>query len=176
MDSTIIDTADVVARSIAARPGSAIMARSPVDKDEPAFPGHDSMVTVRLSEPPSLSVNTDLPPNLLPSRRSLFGPEYTPTPTSAIPPENKEDEPNEDETSPNTAVQGKNLLEELEESEEDDDSPEETSRRESVDDSEDEVNWDKLQKSEDEQAQVDDNVGSLPTMVLKMVLCGSRLT
>ncbi|RWA14696.1 hypothetical protein EKO27_g466 [Xylaria grammica] len=52
------------------------MSKSPVDTK---IPGHDSMVTVRLSEPPSLSVNTDLPAAAMPSRRSIFGPEYTPT-------------------------------------------------------------------------------------------------
>ncbi|GAW14348.1 hypothetical protein ANO14919_037490 [Xylariales sp. No.14919] len=52
------------------------MSKSTVDTK---IPGHDSMVTVRLSEPPSLSVNTDLPAAAMPSRRSIFGPEYTPT-------------------------------------------------------------------------------------------------
>ncbi|KAI1119442.1 rab-GTPase-TBC domain-containing protein [Nemania sp. NC0429] len=52
------------------------MAKFPVDSK---IPGHDSMVTVRLSEPPSLSVNTDLPTRDMPSRRSISGPEYTPT-------------------------------------------------------------------------------------------------
>ncbi|KAI1184145.1 rab-GTPase-TBC domain-containing protein [Nemania serpens] len=52
------------------------MAKFPVDSK---LPGHDSMVTVRLSEPPSLSVNTDVPTHAMPSRRSICGPEYTPT-------------------------------------------------------------------------------------------------
>ncbi|KAK6081021.1 GTPase activating protein [Seiridium cupressi] len=161
---------------------SPVDVRSPLEQDHPAFAGHDSMVTVRLSEPPSLSVKTDLPPNVLPSRRSIFGPEYTPTPTSATSPRKQElEEPKEEEekekvgeeeneedgdVSPRTEVNGsKSLSEELQDSagddgaEDDEASESRDSPRESMDDSEDEVNWDKLQKSEDEQAQSDDNVG-----------------
>lgn len=146
--------------------------RSTFEKEHPALAGHDSMVTVRLSEPPSLSVRTDLPPNVLPSRRSIFGPEYTPTPTSATSPKKQEQEVGVvqeqavGDTSITTVDESKNLSQELQDADQDataEDEPDEsrTSMDESMDDSEDEVNWDKLQKSEDEQAQSDDNVSSL---------------
>lgn len=53
---------------------------SPVaaDKEKQSFE-HDSLVTVRLSEPPSLLINTAIPPNPLPSRKTVYGIDYTPT-------------------------------------------------------------------------------------------------
>lgn len=141
--------------------------------------GHDSMVTVRLSEPPSLSVRTDLP--VWPSRRSLFGPEYTPTPTSATSlkrlslDKKAKEEPTveaqevEEDKNKETVNQSeskdensKSLSEELEDAAGSDTSKENTTgSRKSDDYSEDEddeeVDWEKLQKSEDEQAQKDDN-------------------
>ncbi|KAI1876820.1 uncharacterized protein JN550_000892 [Neoarthrinium moseri] len=147
---------------------SPVDVKSPMEKDAPVLPGHDSMVTVRLSEPPNLSVNTNLPPNIMPSRRSIFGPECTPTPTSATSPRPKEAEEEEDmkdsPVSPQIVADGaKNLMEELEDSTEDDTAGEasgeqSSQQRDSLDESEeDEVNWDRLQKTEDEQARKDDN-------------------
>jgi hypothetical protein len=154
--------AEVTAPSPTAKTSSMTMAKSPDEKDHPVLPGHDSMVTVRLSEPPNLSVNTNLPPGIPSSRRSIFGPEFIPTPTSTTISRQQEAEV-EDDASPRTAVHGsKNLSEELQDSAEEDENTEEILRnepRESLDESEDEVNWDKLQKSEDEHARDDDNVG-----------------
>ncbi|KAK6193366.1 hypothetical protein LQW54_012538 [Pestalotiopsis sp. IQ-011] len=151
--------------------------KSPGEKEQPAMAGHDSMVTVRLSEPPSLSVRTDLP--VWPSRRSLFGPEYTPTPTSAASPkkfdlgektmDKTEQVGDKGEEKEETAASqrhsdgdaSKSLSEELEEATGNDTPQRETSSPgESEEDSEgddEEVDWEKLQKSEDEQAQKDDN-------------------
>lgn len=150
------------------------------------------MVTVRLSEPPNLSVTTDFAAlNTMPTRRSLFGPEYTPTPTSAISQlreddtieEEDEDELAEEEKrsgvdngepSPKITADGsKNLLQELADSTQEDEAQEDNSneiagkqadRRGSIDsDADEEVNWDELQKKEDEQAQdQDDNVSFRP--------------
>ncbi|KAK8042660.1 hypothetical protein PG994_013143 [Apiospora phragmitis] len=168
------------------------MIQSPTEKEKPVLPGHESMVTVRLSEPPSLSVTTDFSaPNTTPSRRSLFGPEYTPTPTSAISLQIREDDTIEEEDEEEgeeekrsgdgdgellpkiTADGSKNLLQELNDSAQDDeDADQETldgdsyetknkqvERRDSIgSDADEEVNWDELQKKEDEQAQDrDDN-------------------
>ncbi|KAK6828644.1 hypothetical protein PG987_011985 [Apiospora arundinis] len=177
------------------------MLQSPTEKEKPVWPGHDSMVTVRLSEPPSLSVTTDFATlNTMPTRRSLFGPEYTPTPTSAISQlreddtiqEEDEDEAEEEaekersrvangEPSPKITADGsKNLLEELndsaqneedQENQEDEAQGQETQedvsseikgkqveRRDSIgSDADEEVNWDELQKKEDEQAQDQDD-------------------
>lgn len=156
------------------------------------------MVTVRLSEPPTLSVTTDFTAlNTMPTRRSLFGPEYTPTPISArsshtretdtIEEEDEEAAEEEEErrsresdgdVSPQATAKGsKNLLQELNDSAQDDEEQEEdqeeesnevkdkqVARRDSIgSDTEEEVNWDELQKKEDEQAQDrDDNVSFYP--------------
>ncbi|KAK8105955.1 GTPase-activating protein GYP5 [Apiospora kogelbergensis] len=164
----------------------ATIVQSPTEKEKPVWPGHDSMVTVRLSEPPNLSVTTDFAAlNTMPTRRSLFGPEYTPTPTSAISQlreddtieEEDEDELAEEEKrsgvdngepSPKITADGsKNLLQELADSTQEDEAQEDNSneiagkqadRRGSIDsDADEEVNWDELQKKEDEQAQDQDD-------------------
>ncbi|KAI1333078.1 rab-GTPase-TBC domain-containing protein [Xylariaceae sp. FL0255] len=128
------------------------------------FPNHDSMVTVRLSEPPSLSVNTDLPTVALPSRKSIFGPECTPT--SAVTPHIKEEDEIEGEENKGEDVESDKPV----------DAPtnsdgarksvaqyvDSETRRQSedtaVDDSDtEEVDWDQLQKTEDEQVKSDDN-------------------
>ncbi|KAK7956842.1 TBC domain-containing protein [Apiospora aurea] len=168
------------------------MIQSPTKKEKPVWPGHDSMVTVRLSEPPTLSVTTDFSAlNTMPPRRSLFGPDYAPTPTSAISTQlreedtiHEEDEEEEEEKpksgedngelSPNITASGsKNLLQELNDSAENDEAQDEealdeesneakdnqTERRASIgsDTDEEEVNWDALQKKEDEQSQDHDD-------------------
>lgn len=138
--------------------------RRSFDKD-----GHDSMVTVRLSEPPSLHVNTDVPPNALPTRRSIFGPECTPTsavtpyvlaipqlevPSADVQVETEvetatdvSEEKDQDNMSILESPRGTRILESPIEEDEDSD-PEE-------------VNWDELQRTEDEQSKAkdqDDNV------------------
>ncbi|KAI1394062.1 rab-GTPase-TBC domain-containing protein [Hypoxylon trugodes] len=135
------------------------------------MPEHDSMVTVRLSEPPSLLVNTDLPPNILPFRRSIWGHECTPT--SATAPPLKEEEVVRVEVEVKTpADPPKNMLQELrdtstiptsittptttiqEEDEHADDPMDESDTEE--------VNWDQLQKTEDEEVKdQDDNSTAL---------------
>ncbi|KAK4449918.1 rab GTPase-activating protein 1-like protein [Podospora aff. communis PSN243] len=110
---------------------------------------HDSLVTVRLSEPPSLTINTAIPSNLLPSRKTVYGIEYTPT---EIMTESVEEEPSSDqEKGPDTPAlnQGASLQDELEHlSSEDED--EENGDLEGRTSSESEtVDWDQLQKTED---------------------------
>jgi len=168
--------------------------QSPTEKEKPVWPGHDSMVTVRLSEPPTLTVTTDFAAlNTMPARRSLFGPEYTPTPTSAISTQLRGDDTIEEEDedefmeeikisgydngepSPKITADGsKNLLQELNDEAQDDEAQDQETqdddstdmtgnqagRRGSIEsEADEEVNWDELQKKEDEQAQdQDDNV------------------
>ncbi|KAI0147606.1 rab-GTPase-TBC domain-containing protein [Xylariaceae sp. FL1272] len=129
---------------------------SPVNMDDPRFPNHDSMVTVRLSEPPSLSVNTDLPVSVLPSRKSIFGPECTPT-SATVASVKEEDESRRDSRQ-------EALVEESSAEDEQQDSHSSTSldrKRDSdatLEDSDaEEVDWDQLQKTEDEQVKSDDN-------------------
>src|SRR5436305_519530 len=74
---------------------------------------HESLVTVRLSEPPSLHVNTSIPMNPLPSRRTVYGIDYTPTGimTEGV----QEEESSESDKEPETPVsnRGQNLQDEL---------------------------------------------------------------
>ncbi|KAI0135996.1 rab-GTPase-TBC domain-containing protein [Hypoxylon sp. NC0597] len=137
------------------------------------MPEHDSMVTVRLSEPPSLSVNTDLPANALPFRKSVWGHECTPTSATAptaisaagmvvlkeeeVAMEEKvEVEIKTSSDPPKTLLQElRNTTTTIPEEQTDDNDPMDESDTE-------EVNWDQLQKTEDEQVKdQDDNSTAL---------------
>jgi hypothetical protein len=125
---------------------------------------HDSLVTVRLSEPPSLSVNTSIPPNLLPSRKTLYGIDYTPTDVMAESLE--EEEQGEAGVEPETpaSIDGTTLQEELEQSAPNDDDVNEgdAERAEGRRSSDSEaVDWEQLQQTEDMESkdQSSDNVG-----------------
>ncbi|KAH9909127.1 rab-GTPase-TBC domain-containing protein [Xylariomycetidae sp. FL2044] len=135
------------------------MPQSPVEKDGRSMFAHDSMVTVRLSEPPSLSVNTDIPPNVMPSRKSIFGPMCTPTSATVM-------AVNENETVVASPVSRmsvetpRNLEEELQDSDdtECDKIGGQTLADDEMDESDtEEVNWEQLQKTEDEQVKDQDD-------------------
>ncbi|KAI1660126.1 rab-GTPase-TBC domain-containing protein [Daldinia decipiens] len=143
------------------------------------MPEHDSMVTVRLSEPPSLSVNTDLPLNPLPFRRSIWGHECTPTSATApsVPPVMEVEEGDMEDvqvqdvqvqdvqihdlkspTSPKSPLKDTQAITTTTIQEEkevvDDDLMEDSDTEE--------VNWDQLQKTEDEEVKdQDDNSTAL---------------
>ncbi|KAI0099955.1 rab-GTPase-TBC domain-containing protein [Nemania sp. FL0031] len=124
------------------------------------MPGHDSMVTVRLSEPPSLSVTTDLPASSMPSRKSIFGPEYTPTSaTTLCESEEKAEEEgggSEPETDIATPTKVHDGLKSNVESTNQTDGPQNEDTEEESDT--EEVNWERLQKTENEQVKdPDDN-------------------
>ncbi len=162
---------------------------------------HDSLVTVRLSEPPTLHVNTSLPMSILPSRRSLYGNEYTPTEAMAeiVHEEEHNDEGSEGFPTPTPASKlGKSLQDELDDGEEpkeeteevleekeEESGEEEKEKEESEKAKEDkrgagieeesteedktevgtprnsseseEVNWEQLQKSEDQESKIQDS-------------------
>ena len=164
---------------------------------------HDSLVTVRLSEPPTLHVNTSLPMSILPSRRSLYGNEYTPTDAMAeiVHEEKHDDERSEGYPTPTPASKlGKSLQDELDDGEEPNEEAEEVpeeereeeggggkeERKEEIEKEEEEerdakleeesteedktevetprnsseseeVNWEQLQKSEDQESKVQDS-------------------
>ncbi|KAI8954090.1 rab-GTPase-TBC domain-containing protein [Xylaria longipes] len=133
------------------------MTKSPVDTK---IPGHDSMVTVRLSEPPSLSVDTDLPAAAVPSRRSILGPEYTPTSAVTLCEENENveevgdgAEPERDNDTPTTVhdeLKSNTESKYREGTPQDEDAMEESDTEE--------VDWERLQKTENEQVKdPDDN-------------------
>ncbi|KAK3319307.1 rab-GTPase-TBC domain-containing protein [Apodospora peruviana] len=135
---------------------------------------HDSLVTVRLSEPRSLHVNTTVPSAALPSRKSIYGPDDTPTEDAITESgEDDEDRGSEDsEAGTPASEQGKSLQQELEqmddeedeEGEEDDadNSPTRSSAR-----SED-VNWDQLQKTEDQESKDQDSDQSTALLLAKL--------
>ncbi|KAK4462262.1 rab-GTPase-TBC domain-containing protein [Cladorrhinum samala] len=116
---------------------------------------HDSLVTVRLSEPPSLTVNTAVPPNMLPSRYNLNA--GTPVKTMAgtvqeedghdIDDDDDDDDSESEIFEPETrAKKGPNLQDELSEAADNHNSDDSDSRSSSGSDA---VDWDKLQEKED---------------------------
>ncbi|KAI1341571.1 rab-GTPase-TBC domain-containing protein [Xylariaceae sp. FL0016] len=146
------------------------MPLSPLEKDARTLPGHDSMVTVRLSEPPSLSVNTDLPVPAVPSRRSIFGPECTPT--SATTPSVKEEGPMAEkivEPKSPVATPKTKSIQEPEDSVDLDEPKEEPQEDDTVDESDtdtEEVDWEQLQKTEDEEVKDQDDNDNSTAMLL----------
>lgn len=162
-ESSPVDTAPSLADSSALK-----SPKSPVEKEERRMPEHDSMVTVRLSEPPSLSVNTDLPLNPLPFRKSIWGHECTPTSATApsVPPVMEVEEGDMEDvqvhdlkspTSPKSPLKDIQATTTIQEEKEIEDDLMEDSDTE-------EVNWDQLQKTEDEEVKdQDDNVCCMPS-------------
>lgn len=136
---------------------------------------HDSLVTVRLSEPPSLHVNTTLPSSSLPNRKSLYGADDSPSDVIA---EEREEEEDEDGASdgqdPKTPAsdrglpsqeEGLSLQEELDNMDDEDEEFEESHSSASTARSSagsEAVNWEQLQKKEDQESkdQDSDNVRS----------------
>lgn len=118
---------------------------------------HDSMVTVRLSEPPVLTVDTKIArTSSIASAKAIngHGSGFTPTTETVL----EED----------GAAQGQSLQDELNEADPNEDmSPI----------SEDEVNWEQLQKTEDQESkdQDSDNVSRLPTYLYLGLFCRNGL-
>ena len=157
-------TAPPTTEPAAAKAVSVASPKSPLENESTIFAGHDSMVTVRLSEPPSLSVCTDLPPSTLPLRKSIFGPTYTPTGTvAATIRENETASEEEVQQSDNESDSvGADSIEDAAETAADDptkmsESDEAVPEDDDAEDSETEVDWDKLQQTEDEEAQDGDD-------------------
>lgn len=158
-----------------------------VDEHSQRLVDHDSLVTVRLSEPPYLHVNTNIAPNILPSRKSLHENDYTRSDAMADAVNRdqdgdeslrKQEEPEVILRSPTTIVgdHSRTLQDELGE---DDESPDDTESIHSILDDADitqqdsndtsvtshprtseETNWDQLQEIENQESkhQVSENV------------------
>ncbi len=128
------------------------------------------MVTVRLSEPPRLSINTSVPAAATATAapaRSVLAHEYRPSDAMAEAVREEEDSSEALAPSPAAPGQGRNLQDELNGS----DGPDDDDNRSVASgaatptsaDAADEVDWDQLQNSEEEQqpataAQESDNV------------------
>ncbi|KAL2196851.1 rab-GTPase-TBC domain-containing protein [Corynascus similis CBS 632.67] len=130
---------------------------------------HDSLVTVRLSEPPSLHLNTAVPPSTIPTRKSPL-PVYDSNDALAETPEEEDDDDSESEIfEPETSASRRrpNLLQELGQanSETTDEEGEENNRPSSSSSSGSErVDWEELQKKEEQELkrQTSNNVRLLP--------------
>lgn len=127
---------------------------------------HDSLVTVRLSEPPKqLTLNTNVDTNgTIQNRRSLFSANLSASPISPSPLSASSETKLDDEImSPVTTTYGSkaNLQQELDALQDTEDDSKTISGVEAAeetdddDDDDEEVNWDQLQKTED--AVVKDN-------------------
>lgn len=127
---------------------------------------HDSLVTVRLSEPPSLSLNTALPPSSIPPRSSPAVPDCAPSDAMAETLEEEEDDDSESEIfEPETSAskRGPNLQQELGRldtgrPDEDDDDVRGAESWSSA--GSERVDWERLQQKEDLESKKADNVGS----------------
>jgi len=128
------------------------MSSTPTEMPKRAF-GHDSLVTVRLSEPPSLHINTSIPLNPLPSRRTVYGIDYTPTQVMTKKLEEEEEDGDMDkEPGAPAPMLGPNLQEELEQSDLDSEEGEQDGSESPIERSSsesDKVDWEQLQKTED---------------------------
>jgi hypothetical protein len=147
-------------------PEEALSSPSPADDAAKRAMDHDSLVTVRLSEPPTLHVNTVVSADAIPSRKSLYGNEYTPTDAMAEIVKEEEDisEPEESAKEKPASEHGRSLQDELEANDGDDeagdidvnDTPQTPiDPRQSVES--EVVNWDKLQQTEDEESKDQDS-------------------
>ncbi|KAK4218550.1 GTPase-activating protein GYP5 [Rhypophila decipiens] len=134
---------------------------------------HDSLVTVRLSEPPPpLHVNTTVPSSALPTRRSLYGREDTPTDeTTEKTGQEQADGSNNQEAETPVSDHGLTLQQELAITEEgdqefQDDGPKSPGARSSSD-SED-VDWEGLQKTENLESKEQDSDNSTAMLLAKL--------
>ena len=159
-------------------------ASSPQNSTETASDtsGHDSLVTVRLSEPPSLHVNTAVPPSTILVRRSSTCPDYSPGSTITGAHDDDDDDDDDDDSEseifePETsAKRGPNLQQELgtvgtSSSDEDED---DARRRDSWSSSGSEkVDWEGLQKKEDQECRTygSDNVRARQLVVPWIASC-----
>lgn len=162
---------------------------SPVTDETTRAADHDSLVTVRLSEPPTLQANTNVVPNALPPRKSLYGHEYTPSDAMAEPvkeeveEEAESDEDDDDDLTPLPNI-GRSLEDELEDNDNEEyaalgretageQAQEDTHATDSRPSLDSDVDWHELQKTEDEESrgQDADNVGASLSLVRWAVLC-----
>lgn len=164
--------------SIANDGASELSVSSPVEMQQPNKRAmeHDSLVTVRLSEPPALHVNTTVPSSALPSRKSLFGREDTPIQETAEKtgqeePVTEADTPDKQEATSPASDAGLTLQQELDNTEDGDhesgeDNGSNSSAARSSTESE-AVDWEELQKTENQESkdQDSDNV-CFPTQTL----------
>ena len=119
------------------------------DKVESEVMAHDSMVTVRLSEDSAVASNTSAVGAAVARRASTLSIVQN---VDSSDDEQQETEPNDKQATPSSPAsdgESRNLQDELAELAEDTDEAEDTDQGEETD--QDEVNWEELQKTEDEE-------------------------
>ncbi|KAK4130225.1 hypothetical protein BT67DRAFT_437220 [Trichocladium antarcticum] len=124
---------------------------------------HDSLVTVRLSEPPSLHLNTAVPQSAFPTRKS---PDYFPSNAVAETVVEEEDDSDSEIFEPDTSAskRGPNLQQELGQagSGSSDEGQDDAYRRDSSSSAGSEkVNWEALQKKEAQESKTQHSTASL---------------
>ncbi|KAH8884748.1 hypothetical protein GQ53DRAFT_879398 [Thozetella sp. PMI_491] len=166
-----------------AQSGSPLEAAAPLSPLSPQSPDsepentrakdHDSLVTVRLSEPPSLHINTVIASNVVPSRRTMYGTEYTPTDAMAEVVQEEDDDNSEAHRTPTPASEhGTSLQDELEKEQEREGEQEEEDEtqldelRQSTES--EEVNWDQLQQTEDQESKEKDSENSTAMLLARL--------
>ncbi|KAG6366648.1 hypothetical protein INS49_000827 [Diaporthe citri] len=144
---------------------------------------HDSLVTVRLSEPPKqLTLNTNVDTNgTIQNRRSLFSPNLSASPISPSPLSASSETKLDDEImSPVTTTYGSkaNLQEELDALQDNEDDSKTISGVEAAEESDDddeEVNWDQLQKTEDAVVKDNDSEDSTAMLLARLEQANDEL-
>ncbi|KAM7199896.1 rab GTPase-activating protein 1-like [Naviculisporaceae sp. PSN 640] len=134
---------------------------------------HDSLVTVRLSEPsPALHVNTTVPSSALPSRKSLYGREDSPIDEVTEKPDLEEeaDASENQEAHTPSSDRGPTLQQELENLEdfeqEAEGDPNSAADRSSVES--EPVDWEELQKTENQESKDQDSDNSTAMLLAKL--------
>lgn len=152
---------------------------SPVETETPKKRAveHDSLVTVRLSEPPALHVNTAVPTSAPASRKSLYGHEDTPIDEAAEKPDQEEDgvSDNQEAKTP-SSDSGLTLQQEIENIEDTEQEAEDGGSNSAADRSSIEsepVDWEELQKTENQESkdQDSDNVSFPRQNTLGAISC-----
>lgn len=144
---------------------------------------HDSLVTVRLSEPPKqLTLNTNVDTNgTIQNRRSLFSANLSPSPISPSPLSASSETKLDDEImSPVTTTYGSkaNLQEELDALQDNEDDSKTISGVEAAEESDDddeEVNWEQLQKTEDAVVKDNDSEDSTAMLLARLEQANDEL-
>lgn len=159
-------------------PNSSAMA-SAIEEEKPETPietekravDHDSLVTVRLSEPPSLYINTAIPPSLLPSRKTVYGIEYTPTEVMTKSVEEEPESDQEQEPDAPALNQGTSLQEELKQLPSGGEDMEDEGAEGRTSSDSETVDWEQLQKTEDLESkdQGSDNVSLVCSVTLSLI-------
>ncbi|KAK4235276.1 rab-GTPase-TBC domain-containing protein [Achaetomium macrosporum] len=136
---------------------------------------HDSLVTVRLSEPPSLHLNTAVPPSAILTRASPMPPDYPPRDGMDETIEDEEDDDSSGseifEPEPSASKRRPNLLQELGQAgadNTDDDREGRKSRDSGSSSGWERIDWEGLQEKEDQESKAHGSANSTASLLAKL--------